>query len=202
MKIIDAIRKHQAEFGLDLPEDKIERLADYYKLVIEYNHHLHLVAPCGAEEFAIRHILESLYALQFLPENAVFADVGTGAGLPGVPCLIVRDDLMGKLVESKEKKGKFLGHVIRRCDLRERAVLLNQQFQEISNIEVSFIMCRALDKFGKRVETIQKWSGNAEMILFAGESVRRELKKKKIKFEEYLIPMSERRYIFKCSGLG
>jgi 16S rRNA (guanine527-N7)-methyltransferase len=197
MKIIDAIKKHQSEFGFELSEEKIEQLAEYYKLVMEYNGELHLVAPCDTQEFAIRHILESLYGLQFLPENAVFADIGTGAGLPSIPCLIVREDLLGKLVESKVKKGKFLGHVIRKCNLRDRAMLLNQQFQEIENIEVSFIMCRALDKFGKRVEQLKKWSDNAEMILYAGESVRRELKKKNIEFEEFLIPMSERRYIFK-----
>lgn len=196
MNITEAVKKHQSEFGLELSDEKISQLAEYYSLVMKYNDELHLVAPCDAEEFAVRHILESLYGLQFLPENAVFADVGTGAGLPSIPCLIVREDLMGKLVESKVKKGKFLGHVIRRCDLRERAVLLNQQFQEIQNIEVSYVMCRALDKFGKRVEQIKKWSGDAKLIFFAGNSVRQQLKRKKIEFEEYLIPMSERRYIF------
>jgi 16S rRNA (guanine527-N7)-methyltransferase len=197
MKITEAIKKNQSAFGIELSNEKIEQLAEYYKLVMEYNSELHLVAPCDTNEFAIRHILESLYGLQFLPENAVFADVGTGAGLPAIPCLIVREDLLAKLVESKVKKGKFLGHVIRKCNLRERAMLINQQFQEIENIEVSYVMCRALDKFGKRVEQIKKWSGGAEMILYAGDSVRKELKKKKIEFEEFLIPMSERRYIFK-----
>jgi 16S rRNA (guanine527-N7)-methyltransferase len=199
MKIADAIKTHQAEFGLDLTDEKISELAEYYKLVMEYNAELHLVAPCGAEEFAVRHILESLFALQFLPEKTVFADLGTGAGLPGIPCLIVRPDLFGKLVESKVKKGKFLGHAIRKCNLRDRALLINKQFQEISNIEVSFIMCRALDKFGKRVEQIKKWSGDARMILFAGENVRRELVRKKFEFEEFLIPRSEKRFIFKTT---
>ncbi len=200
MKFIEAINRHQSKFGLELSEEKISQLAVYYDLVMQYNKELHLVSPCDVEEFAIRHILESLYGLQFLPENSVFADIGTGAGLPAIPCLIVREDLMGKLVESKLKKGKFLGHAIRKCDLRERAMLLNEQFQEIQNIEVSYIMCRALDKFGKRVEQIKKWSDGAEMILYAGESVRRELKKKNIEFEEFLIPMSERRYIFKTKN--
>lgn len=196
MNITEAIKTHQSEFGLELTDEKISELAVYYDLVMNYNDNLHLVAPCDAEEFAIRHILESLYGLQFLPENTVFADVGTGAGLPSIPCLIVRKDLMGRLVESKVKKGKFLGHVIRRCDLRERAVLLNQQFQEIQNIEVSYVTCRALDKFGKRVEQIKKWSDNARLIFYAGNSVRQQLKRKKIEFEEHLIPMSKRRYIF------
>ena len=197
MKIADAIRKNQSNFGIELSEEKVEQLAEYYKLVMEYNSELHLVAPCDTQEFAVRHILESIYGIQFLPENAVFADIGTGAGLPSIPCLIVREDLLGKLVESKVKKGKFLGQAIRRCNLRERAMLLNNQFQEIENIEVSYIMCRALDKFGKRIKQLKKWSDNAEMILYAGESVKRELVRERIEFDEFLIPMSERRYIFK-----
>lgn len=196
MTINEAIKKHQATFGLDLSDEKISQLAVYYDLVMENNEHLHLVAPCDAEEFAVRHILESLYALQFLPENTVFADVGTGAGLPSVPCLIVREDLMGKLIESKLKKGEFLNRVIRQCNLKERAILINKQFQEITNIEVIYVLCRALDKFGKRILQLQKWSDDANMILFAGESVRKELSKKKISFEEFLIPMSEKRFIF------
>ncbi len=197
MNITEAIKKHQSEFGLNLEDEMISRLAVYYDLVMQNNELLHLVAPCNAEEFAVRHLLESLYALQFLPENTVFADVGTGAGLPSVPCLIIREDLMGKLIESKQKKGDFLKQIINTCGLEGRAMLINKQFQEIQNIEVSYVLCRALDKFGKRVSQLKKWSDDANLIFFAGESVRRELVKNKISFREYLIPMSEKRFIFK-----
>lgn len=200
MKIIDSIKKHQSNFGLELSVEKIKQLGIYYDLIREHNDELHLVAPCDAEEFAVRHILESLYALQFLPEKAVFADVGTGAGLPSIPCLIVREDLLGKLIESKQKKAKFLSHAIGQCNLDERAILLNKQFQEVQNVDVSYILCRALDKFGKRVEQLKKWSNDSEMILFAGDSVRQQLYRKKISFEEFLIPMSERRFIFKTKS--
>lgn len=197
MKITESIKKNQSAFGFELSDEKIEQLGEYYKLVMEYNSELHLVAPCDTQEFAVRHILESLYGLQFIAEDSVFADVGSGAGLPAIPCLIVRQDLLGKLVESKVKKGKFLGHAIRKLDLRERAMLINEQFQEVENIEVSYVMCRALDKFGKRVAQMKKWADDAEMILYAGESVRRELVREKIEFDEFLIPKSERRYIYK-----
>ena len=158
MNITEAIEKYQSEFGLELSAEKIEKLTEYYQLVMKSNDLLHLVAPSiDAEEFAVRHILESLYALQFLPENTVFADVGTGAGLPSIPCLIVREDLMGKLIESKQKKGTFLQEAINQLGLEERAILINKQFQEVSNIEVSFIMCRALDKFSRRLIQIKNW---------------------------------------------
>src|SRR5476651_1328550 len=89
----NAISEHQQAFGLTIAEEKIEKLADFYELILEHNEFLHLVGPCSPEEFALRHILESLTLLEHLPEGARFADVGAGGGLPSIPCLLVRDDL-------------------------------------------------------------------------------------------------------------
>ena len=106
-EFVQAIKTHQAAFGLKLSDQIIDRLADYYDSVQEHNPLLHLVGPCSPEEFAIRHILESLTLLEHLPNTAKFADVGAGAGLPSIPCLLVREDLTSVLIESKEKKTKF-----------------------------------------------------------------------------------------------
>ena len=80
-EFISALRSNQAAFGVDLSDDAVERLTDFYALVQQHNPLLHLVGPCSAEEFATRHILESLTMLEFLPMNARFADVGAGDGL-------------------------------------------------------------------------------------------------------------------------
>src|SRR5262249_26030660 len=110
-EFIESLQKHQTLFRQEISDQKIERLADYYELVMEYNPILHLVAPCTADEFATRHVLESLTMLEFLPGGTRLADVGPGAGLPSVPCLLVRDDLSVILIESKEKKAGFLQKV-------------------------------------------------------------------------------------------
>src|ERR1041384_7238721 len=82
---VETLKEYQPAFGLNLPEAALSRLSDYYHLVQKHNALLHLVAPNEPEEFAVRHILESLMLLEYLPENSKFADVGTGAGLPGIP---------------------------------------------------------------------------------------------------------------------
>ena len=74
-EFVEAIKTHQTAFGLDLSNPAIERLADYYDLVNEHNPLLHLVGPCSAEEFAIRHILESLTLMEYLPKDAKFAQL-------------------------------------------------------------------------------------------------------------------------------
>jgi 16S rRNA (guanine527-N7)-methyltransferase len=120
-EFIQALKTHQIAFGLDLSDLATERLANYYDLVIEHNPLLHLVGPCSPEEFAIRHILESLTLLEHLPKKAKFADVGAGAGLPSIPCLLVREDLKAVLIESKEKKTKFLDLAVETLNISDRA---------------------------------------------------------------------------------
>lgn len=195
-KFIETIQNFQSVFGLELEKKGIEKLVAYYKLVQENNALLHLVAPSSEEEFAVRHILESLTLLDFLPEGVKFADVGTGAGLPSIPCLLVREDLRGVLIESKLKKAGFLQEVLAKCGLENRATLINRQFEEISKPDVSYITCRALDKFTQKLPKILKWSLGSQFLFFGGNSLRNELEKTRVKFKEKLMPMSEQRYLF------
>src|SRR4051812_26775644 len=84
------LAEHAEGFGVSLGEGARARLGDYFELVSAWNPRLHLVAPCAPAEFATRHVLESLAALRFLPAGATFVDVGAGAGLPALPCLLAR----------------------------------------------------------------------------------------------------------------
>ncbi|HVE57244.1 MAG TPA: 16S rRNA (guanine(527)-N(7))-methyltransferase RsmG [Pyrinomonadaceae bacterium] len=195
-KFIETIHNSQSEFGLKLEENQIKKLAGYYDLVQKNNPLLHLVAPCSEEEFAVRHILESLTLLEFLPEKTKFADVGTGAGLPSIPCLLVREDLQGILIESKLKKAVFLQEVVKECGLENRTSIINRQFEEVSKSGASHITCRALDKFTQKLPKLLKWSKGSDLLFFGGNSLRDELQKNRVKFKEKLMPRSEQRYLF------
>ena len=83
-----SLRANGQAFGVALSDDALARLGTYYSLLTRWNDRLHLVAPCAPEEFATRHVLESLILLEHLPPEATIADVGSGAGLPIIPCLI------------------------------------------------------------------------------------------------------------------
>ncbi len=195
-EFIESIEQCQNIFNLNFTREKILALADYYKLVQKNNEILHLVAPCSVKEFATRHILESLTVLEFLPKNAKFADVGTGAGLPAIPCLIAREDLHGVLIESKLKKANFLEEVLAKCFLENRAKIINRQFEEIQKPVVSYILCRALDKFTQKLPKLLRWAGKSNLLFFGGNSLRDALQKNDVKFAEKLMPMSEQRFLF------
>ena len=195
-ELISAIKSNQKAFGLDLSDASVSRLADYYKLVLEHNPLLHLVAPCSPEEFAIRHILESLTLLEYLPNGAKFADVGAGAGLPSIPCLLVRDDLRAVLIESKEKKTKFLDSAIVTLGLSKRSSIVNRQFEEADPGNCEFVTCRALDKFTEKLPRLMKWAVNRQLLLFGGENLKTALEDQKTVFTQKLMALSEQRYLF------
>jgi 16S rRNA (guanine527-N7)-methyltransferase len=195
-QFIAALESNQNVFGVDVAPESIDRLADYFELVQQRNPLLHLVGPCSPEEFATRHVLESLTLLPHLPKNSKFADVGAGAGLPSIPCVIVRDDLRATLIESKEKKATFLRSAITELGLDERARVVNRQFEETSPGEAEFVTCRALDKFSERLPRLLKWCGDRGLLFFGGNALGGELRKRGLKVEEILMPLSKQRFLF------
>ncbi|HZH35196.1 MAG TPA: 16S rRNA (guanine(527)-N(7))-methyltransferase RsmG [Pyrinomonadaceae bacterium] len=194
---IRAIETSQSSFGLNLSAEAFPRLADYYELVEKWNPRLHLVAPCKPEEFAVRHVLESLALLEHLPENAHLTDVGTGAGLPSIPCLLAREDLRGTLIESNSKKVVFLREAAAKFKLQNRVSILNSRFESSAPPENGFVTSRALDKFIEKLPEIIRWARDAEkLLLFGGTSVREELEKLDLAFAETLLPGSAQRFLF------
>ena len=195
-EFISAITGRQSLFGLELSDNKVEGLADYFELVLEQNPFLHLVAPCSAEEFAVRHILESLTLLEYLPQNAHFADVGTGAGLPSIPCMIVRDDLGAVLIESKEKKTRFLESTVAELGIADRVEIINRQFSETTLAGESLVTCRAIDRFVDVVPRLLKWGKGRSFAFFGGPAVGEALIRSKVPFTKKLIPYSDQRFIY------
>ena len=177
-------------FEVELTPDNLERLQTYYSLLTRWNDRLHLVAPCSPEEFATRHVLESLVLLKHLPHGAKIADIGSGAGLPIVPCLIVRPDLEVTLIESSQKKAVFLREAL--AAVGRIATIIARRFEEIEAPEIEFVTSRALDQFIRQIPVLLAWAPKGStLLLFGGEEL-----KKQMSAEAFLIPGSERRYLF------
>jgi 16S rRNA (guanine527-N7)-methyltransferase len=193
---INAVAEHQRAFDLALDPNQIDRLADFYELIGENNEFLHLVGPSTPEEFAIRHILESLTLLAHLPLKAKFADIGAGGGFPSIPCLLVRDGLRAVLIDSKEKKTKFLETAVETLGLSDRVQVVNRQFGEVDPGNCVAITCRALDKFTERLPRLLKWSMRRKLLLFGGNNLADALKAQKVVFDQILTPLSEQRFLF------
>jgi 16S rRNA (guanine527-N7)-methyltransferase len=193
----DAIKAYAPRYDVRLTETEIARLREYYEQVMAWNTRLHLVAPCSPAEFATRHVLESLVALAHLSEGAHVADVGSGAGLPVIPCLIMRPNLRVTLIESSPKKAIFLREALRRVVAESRTIVLAERFEKTSTPEVDFVTCRALDRFTEMFPKIIEWSPpSSTLLLFGGESLREQIEKTALRYNVISIPESERRLLF------
>ncbi|MFL6209201.1 MAG: 16S rRNA (guanine(527)-N(7))-methyltransferase RsmG [Pyrinomonadaceae bacterium] len=192
-----ALVSHAQQYEAQLAPDVIARLTDYFKLVSAWNTRLHLVAPCAPAEFATRHVLESLVALRFIPTGARFIDVGTGAGLPALPCLLARTDLHATLVEAATKKAVFLREALSQLGLRARAEVRVERFEQMTAPEAEFVTCRALERFTEMLPQLVAWSPPAStLLLFGGPALRESIKQLTLTYAAMQLPASTQRFLF------
>ncbi|BBB90580.1 MAG TPA: 16S rRNA (guanine(527)-N(7))-methyltransferase RsmG [Methylomusa anaerophila] len=113
------------EYGLILDEAKFAAFDRYYHLLIEWNEKINLTAITEPEEVAVKHIIDSLscYDAAIFATGARVADVGTGAGFPGIPLKIFQPDLKLTLLDSLNKRLVFLQQVIDELKLCDVTVL-------------------------------------------------------------------------------
>jgi len=111
MRLADQLREGLAALGLDLPAAMQSKLLGYVALLKKWNGTYNLTAIREESEMVTQHLLDSLSMLLALSDSATagrrWADVGSGAGLPGIPLAIVRPDLDMTLIEAVEKKSAF-----------------------------------------------------------------------------------------------
>jgi 16S rRNA (guanine527-N7)-methyltransferase len=195
-----ALKRHEGDFRVALSEPDLDRLSNYFALVLKWNPRLHLVAPCTPQEFATRHVLESLMLLKHLTLAANLIDVGSGAGLPVIPCLIVRAGLRATLIESAAKKIVFLREAVREIEEPERASLLCARFEELEAPPAGFVTCRALDRFQELLPRLIAWAPpGSRLLLFVGAELRHQIETLIPGARAEPVPHSERRFLISAN---
>ena len=103
-------------------ERALDRFELYQRLLLEWNEKMNLTAITDPVEVAQKHFADSLAALPYLQPGAKVIDVGTGAGFPGVPLLILRPELQLTLADSLQKRLTFLDALLRELGLHAQLV--------------------------------------------------------------------------------
>ena len=111
MTLAEQIRAGVAAMELELPDSAVEKLARYLDLIAKWNRVHNLTAVRETDQMVVLHLLDSLSVLPHLAQARTVVDVGTGAGLPGIPVAIARPDLAVTLLDSSHKKCTFLRQV-------------------------------------------------------------------------------------------
>ncbi len=108
---------------LDLPDDAQDRLLRYLSVLRKWNRVYNLTAIREPSRLVSHHLLDSLAVVPHLSGSTI-ADIGSGAGLPGIPIAISRPDCQVFLVESNHKKGAFLRQAVIELGLHNAVVIV------------------------------------------------------------------------------
>lgn len=169
------------KLGILLTPKQEQDLDTYYKLLISYNNNVNLTAITKEEDVYLKHFYDSLTLFKGidLKENLKICDLGTGAGFPGLVLKIVFPNLSITLVDSLEKRIKFLDLVIKEIELKNIKTVHSriEEFKEIEAFDV--VVSRAVAKINILLElgcNIPKVNG---LFVFMKGNILEELKSAK-----------------------
>ncbi len=185
--------------GIDVSRETIDRFAIYRDLLIRWQRRINLVGPSTIAEIEQRHFADSLQLAPLLGQTETIADLGSGAGFPGLILAMVlaeRDGGKVHLIESSGKKCAFLREVVRETGLRDSTVSVEVHNGRIEHVlpeqeGVSLITARALASLDDLLAlTDGRISGRCRALFQKGERYGEEIEiaRKTWRFEEILYP--------------
>ena len=124
--------------ALNLIERNKEKFDAYYKLLAEWNEKINLTAITNYGEVFVKHFEDSIYGTDLIPQNASLCDVGSGAGFPGVPLSIVRNDVCATLLDSLNKRINFLQTVSEALNLNAKCIHMRAEDAGRNELRESF----------------------------------------------------------------
>jgi len=104
------LRQGLSRMGLELSDETQDKLMAYLQLMQKWNKAYNLTAIRDLDQMVVRHLLDSLSILSYIDKGPIL-DVGTGAGLPGIPLALVLKEKKFVLLDSNSKKTRFLTQV-------------------------------------------------------------------------------------------
>lgn len=169
------------KLGILLTPKQEQDLDTYYKLLISYNNNVNLTAITKEEDVYLKHFYDSLTLFKGidLKENLKICDLGTGAGFPGLVLKIVFPNLSITLVDSLEKRIKFLDLVIKELELKNIKTVHSriEEFKEIEAFDV--VVSRAVAKINILLELGCKLPKVNGLFVFMKGNILEELKSAK-----------------------
>ncbi len=173
----ELLRKGISALGLRHTEKEITAFLIYLEELKKWNRAYNLTGLKKDDEIVVKHFLDSLLFYKVFPEGIKkAADIGSGAGFPGIPIKIVNPGLKLFLVEPAKKKTIFLRHICSKLGLTDTEVI-DARIEDIEGLQVDTAMTRALfsiDAFLQKARGILNDRG--VLILNKGPKVKEELK--------------------------
>ena len=160
-----------------------KQLSLYVDILLDEGLTWGLLGPREGERVWTRHIANSIALVDAIPEGLRLADIGSGAGLPGIPVALVRPDLRVTLVEPLQRRAEFLQLAVRRLQIDDRVTVVRSRAEELAiepNASALFdvVTCRAVAPLTK----LLGWTANlflpdGQLLALKGQSAEQEVTK-------------------------
>ncbi len=154
------------ENNLSSSKRQINSYIQYIELIRETSAKMNLVSKGDLPQIIERHLLDSLHALTVydFPMGANVADLGSGAGFPGIPIAIARPDLKMTLIESRRRKCLFLNNAIEKIGL-QNTVVIHDRWENIDST-FDIIMVRAVFREEDIMKKVRACLGPTGVLLY------------------------------------
>ena len=133
------------DFNIKINDEQIKKFMNYMNLLLEWNEKINLTAITQPEEVKLKHFVDSLTVLKYINDDDKVIDIGTGAGFPGIPLKIMKENTKITLLDSLNKRINFLNIVIETLNLsniqaihgRAEEIARNKLYREKYDVAVS-----------------------------------------------------------------
>lgn len=131
--------------GVEISKEQSEKFFKYMNLLLEWNEKINLTAITEPKDIILKHFIDSITIEKYIKDNSKMIDIGTGAGFPGIPVSIIKNNVKITLMDSLNKRIKFLDEVIKENKLtnvdtihgRAEELARNEEYREKFDIATS-----------------------------------------------------------------
>jgi 16S rRNA (guanine527-N7)-methyltransferase len=182
LKIEDSqfLKEGAQEFGVKLSEKQLHLFALFLEGLWSWNRRMNLTGLSEKREMIIKLLLDPLVALPYLSSGGTVLDIGSGAGIPGLPLKIARPEFEVHLLESKSKKVSFLRDMIRKLGLKGIGAYKGRAEKQ-SELPPPFhfydmVTARALAPLKKTIDICSPYLGQGgHLVTFKGSKVEQDI---------------------------
>ncbi len=170
------LKKGLEQVNLTFEESQVKQLNDYLELLVKWNKAYNLTAITNPQKMVAYHVLDSVAIINEIPDRGLCLDVGTGAGLPGIPLAIMLPQSKWVLLDSNGKKTRFVQQAIASCGLSNVKVVQSriQDYHADSSFDV--IVSRAFSSVSDFVSSVTPiWQTGTRLITMKTELSEAEL---------------------------
>lgn len=173
-------KEYAKHLNIEINNKQIEKFYQYMNLLLEWNQKINLTAIIDYKDIILKHFVDSLTIEKYIEKSSYLVDIVTGAGFPGIPLKIVREDIKIVLVDSLNKRVQFLNEVIKKLELQNIEAIharveefgKNKRYRESFDIATS----RAVANMSTLSEyMIPLVKVNGKCICMKGKEIEKEL---------------------------